>query len=412
MPRALAASAPLVLLAVAGSAGCSADAGTRSVTVLRRDSAGVAIVETPSEAWADEERWSVYPEPSLVIGLEEGDAAYLWGEIVGVTRLRDGSFAVADRQAAEIRFFDATGRFLRTAGRQGGGPGEFHYLHALWACGEGRLYTWDRRRNRVAQWDTDGRLEREFDLLEPYSDRGWGPYRALCSPRGDFLAVGWGETPTMMGRVTQSQLLEHTSPVWLLDSLAQPVAELGTFLIADRVLIVSPRGGGTTGPHPLGRVTQFAIDSQHVYVATSERLEILVYRRDGSLARILRGPPQDLRIDDALLDRYLAGGAPSSDSMILARIRQAELPLPAGLPAIAGIELDPGGNIWVKRFQLPWEHAERWGVFAADGVFLGHVDMPLRFTVHEIGDDYVLGVARDEVGVERVQVHTLRRTAP
>lgn len=98
MPRALAASASLVLLAVAGSAGCSADAGTRSVTVLRRDSAGIAIVETPSEAWADDERWSVDPEPRLVIGLEEGDAAYLWGEIVGVTRLRDGSFVVADRQ--------------------------------------------------------------------------------------------------------------------------------------------------------------------------------------------------------------------------------------------------------------------------------------------------------------------------
>src|SRR5690606_34032128 len=113
MTRALAASASLLLLAVACGAGCAADSGTRSAPVLRRDSAGVAIVETPAEAWADDERWSVDPEPRLVIGLEESDAPYLWGKIVGATRLSDGSFAVADGQAAEIRFFDATGQFLR-----------------------------------------------------------------------------------------------------------------------------------------------------------------------------------------------------------------------------------------------------------------------------------------------------------
>ena len=49
-----------------------------------------------------------------------------------------------------------------------------------------------------------------------------------------------------------------------------------------------------------------------------------------------------------------------------------------------------------------------WSVFDAQGRWLGDVTLPARFSPMDIGADYVLGVARDEDGVETVAMYTLR----
>ncbi len=51
----------------------------------------------------------------------------------------------------------------------------------------------------------------------------------------------------------------------------------------------------------------------------------------------------------------------------------------------------------------------RWTVFSRDGVWLGEVEMPARFVVMDIGEDYVAGVMRDELDVEYVHVYALRK---
>lgn len=49
----------------------------------------------------------------------------------------------------------------------------------------------------------------------------------------------------------------------------------------------------------------------------------------------------------------------------------------------------------------------RWDVFAADGFYLGRVDVPASFRIEEVGRGQALGVATDELGVERVQLYGL-----
>jgi hypothetical protein len=48
-----------------------------------------------------------------------------------------------------------------------------------------------------------------------------------------------------------------------------------------------------------------------------------------------------------------------------------------------------------------------WDVFDARGVWLGSMALPPLFTVQEIGDNYMLGVLRDEFDVEQVVVYEL-----
>ena len=67
------------------------------------------------------------------------------------------------------------------------------------------------------------------------------------------------------------------------------------------------------------------------------------------------------------------------------------------------------GHVWVEESRSPADAAStaEWSVFTADGILLGQVALPLRFVPHEIGVDYVLGVWRDALDVEHVQLFGL-----
>jgi len=412
--RRVAFAALLAVLPTASACDVPARSGP---TVIRADSAGVPVVETLEPVWTDGGAWQVDPVPELAIGLVEGDEAYLFGEIAGIVRLDDGQIAVADGQIRRIRFYDETGRYLRTRGGPGDGPGEFGSLSELWSCGPGRIYAWDRGRTRVSEWSARGELVREFALLEPSVDGpgavrepgavGRGPYRAACGPGGDFVVAGWGDL-SQLSSLTESQSYAQNAPVWVLDADAQPVLELGEYVISERVLLLRPEGaGGSSGPHPLGRFASFALEEEGIWVGTAERLEVRAYDRDGTLLRILRGPPQDLALTPELMRRFreVARDVDRAEAQLLTRIEEMGLELPPGLPAFTEMRTDPEGRLWVRRFALPWDEVECWGVFAREGEFLGHVEMPPGLRMHQVGADFVLGLSADALGVEQVRLH-------
>jgi hypothetical protein len=59
------------------------------------------------------------------IGVVSGAPEYVFGRIADVAFGVNGEIVVLDNMHSEVRVFDADGRFLRTFGRSGEGPGEF-----------------------------------------------------------------------------------------------------------------------------------------------------------------------------------------------------------------------------------------------------------------------------------------------
>ena len=54
--------------------------------------------------------------------------------------------------------FDKTGKFLKTWGTKGMGPGEFDVIHTLAFDSRGRLFVGDRQNNRIQIFDQDGKF--------------------------------------------------------------------------------------------------------------------------------------------------------------------------------------------------------------------------------------------------------------
>lgn len=69
---------------------------------------------------------------------------------------------------------------------------------------------------------------------------------------------------------------------------------------------------------------------------------------------------------------------------------------------------DRVGNLWVAEYRV-LDEPSRWQIFDPSGRWLGELTLPDGGRITEIGDDYVLGVWRDEAEVETVRLYGLRK---
>ena len=93
-------------------------------TSLVQDSAGIQIVENAEPPEGSRLPWRIGPEPTMSIGVLEGEEPYMPHHVSHAARLSDGRIAVANAGPSEVRMFDASGNHLLTWGGPGEGPGE------------------------------------------------------------------------------------------------------------------------------------------------------------------------------------------------------------------------------------------------------------------------------------------------
>jgi sugar lactone lactonase YvrE len=78
----------------------------------------------------------------------------------------NGDIFVADGHGgdtnARIVKFSSDGKFIKTWGKKGSGPGEFDTPHALAMDSKGRLFVGDRNNNRIEIFDQDGKFIEEW----------------------------------------------------------------------------------------------------------------------------------------------------------------------------------------------------------------------------------------------------------
>lgn len=109
------------------------------------------------------------PEGKLLLTLGTkgmaGESPSLFNAPADVIVAKNGDIFVADGHVGtRIAKFDKTGKFLKSWGTKGNGPGQFIQPHGLALDSQGRLFVGDRGGNggRVAIFDQDGRYITEY----------------------------------------------------------------------------------------------------------------------------------------------------------------------------------------------------------------------------------------------------------
>lgn len=394
----------LIILAIAVSRivwGPSGDSGDDAF--LTRDSGGVEILESLEPVWGDGEGWRVAGDPLVRIGRVEGDPAYLFSDVLGAVRLDDGTMVVGDFGTQEVRIFGPDGEHLRTTGGRGEGPGEFSGMSAM-GRGYGRTaWIFDFSLRRLTWLDASGEVERLTTLAaEPPMLQPVGPL-----PDGTFVFRQlWGAT--RVAEAEESGFRRDPVAYVRFDTAGALVDTLGLF--PGREIVLEDEGGRGVMSSPLfGRTSSGAIWRGGVVVGSQVSFEVELYSPEGDLRRVVRIPGRDLRLTRAEVEAYIelrAEAAPPEERVRVRRDLEA-MPVPRTRPAYGALEVDPESNLWVSAYAPYLEIPESWTVLDEGGRWLGAVPMPLGFYPWQFGDDWVLGVETDDLGVEYVALYPL-----
>jgi len=182
----------------------------------------------------------------------------------------------------------------------------------------------------------------------------------------------------------------------------------------------SPRWGHDIGGLPPALYVPFSVEmfpfafhDTTVYVGTGTTFSVRRWANSGSLLAEVRWQGALRPVSQADAERYREvmerrARPRHFDSRAWNRY-PSEVPFPEFMPTYQRLLVDTEGNLWVEQFRTPWEDQPRWWVFDTQGVWLGEVVTPKYFYIFEIGTDYLLGVRRDQLGVEHVTMLPLLR---
>ena len=360
-------------------------------SALQSDSAGVEIVHTPAPTWSPGEGWRLSSEPLLHVGVVEGAGVQEFSRILHTFWLSDGRVAAVNlSNPPEIRIFGPDGTHDRTLGGAGAGPGEFAAISFAAPRAGDSLLVHDFWNARLVLFGPQGEVLRTQPLQEIAGE-----------PSNRWILRGVFSDGTLL--VMENNLIPGATPgqVRALRTLVR-VTEAGA--VVDTVLVFpdaeySAGDTGTPFPVPFGLRSAWQLHGDRLYVAPGDAFQVDVFDEDGTLLRSLRTDRGRMSVPS---------GVAAEERERLAQRGGPDTPVADRFPAHgSGIRVDPDGRVWLEHYPVPGDSISRWGVFGADGVYLGDVEVPRRFQVMEVGRGEVLGVWMGELDVPGVRVYAV-----
>ena len=383
---------------------CQSDPDWPAAALVIRDSAGVEIVENATPSDGSRLPWRIGPEPSVEIGVSDGEEPYMLYRAYDATLLTDGRIVIANTGTQELRVFDSAGVHLATWAGAGQGPGEFTGLSQVEPWSGDSIIAWYGPRGGLSVFDAGGTHGR------------------------DFVLAGQVRTPPMQRFFPVAAARDGVILAWHGPEAADTIA----MQLRDR----NGNAVATFGPHPafdwhidgegerarlyqktFGGAPVWALWGGGVVIGHTGRYELNAFAADGTPARIVRRDHRPRAPTAAELDAYIdaevrRNRATGSEATALRRRFEA-VPVAEHVPAFSSIMTDALDHLWVEEHDSPADPlpVRVWTVFDAQGRVLGFVETPKELRIDEVGADYILGVTTSELGVERVQVWPLERAS-
>ncbi len=314
----------------------------------------------------------------------DGTGRHAIGAITHALRLGNGTIVIADNGDRHLHFFDAKGAYLRTTGREGGGPGEFRSAGWIGECARDSVFVFDRMQNRVSVFAADGRYARQFTLAS-------NPVGISCAGPGTLAAMvpaaTPGRGPRAYGTIRLGDLAgrEHTTidDVFLgeqlpLGAVLRMTAGAGMFVFGagDSAAVEVREAGGARRRMPVG---------------IGERAPTTAQR--------------DAAIDAAVMS--VSDGDRSMDARM--RTMMQRMPAVKTLPAYTGLFIDASSrSLWVLR-SVPGDGDTVLERRTFDGTLHDVVRIPREVEVFGVHDDVLMARATDaDSGMESLVLYRVR----
>lgn len=364
--------------------------------ILRVMSDGpTAWTEAAGATLAEESRFQGEDGTPAELGQPRSIAVDDWGRVY-----------VVDAKPAAIKLFAPDGRFIRTIGREGEGPGEFRV--GFVAVQGQHLVLHDPQVARTSVYDTAGVFLRSWnssccywtDIQIDREDRIYIPSMS-GSKRGDYRRgtpyVRWSLNGTALDTVWVPS--RESAKLWTISLMKGGKPErmmmTGIPFMPGLVHTLHPHGGvvyGWSGNYEVVRSTT-GMDTMRVFGRSWTPDPVTDERRTAEVESRIKQTAGNWG-EDKVREAFKLEDVPST------------------LPAFEGLRVDLSGRIWARRWAVSDTTRTSFDVFDSTGAYMGPITAPVKISPHgnqAWTTEGVVAVIEDDEG--RPTIIRLRLTA-
>ncbi|MGV3710921.1 MAG: hypothetical protein ACO1Q7_19010 [Gemmatimonas sp.] len=316
--------------------------------------------------------------PGVRIRPMAASAAGVAGEISAVAQLSSGMIVVGDNLSAQVHEYTASGRYLRSIGRKGRGPGEFNTVRWVGECAPNQIFVYDNALNRISVFTADGNFVRS--MVPPAAQ----PALVRCNTDGTIL----------LGVST---------------SVLPDLSQRGSFQVNDstgKLLYRSPELLMSDG-RPLGKQLSISLSPDGVAYGNGERDSFTFVSVRGEGARqVQAGIPGRVPTEinrAATIESWVSDAStPQERDRMRAYLTRAK-PV-AAVAAYNDIAIDPITKLVWVRTSNPGDPTTVFERRGPDGLLQGSVALPPGIDLHQVRGDVLLGKLANPVTGEQLVV--------
>lgn len=350
---------------------------------------GRVLVTNPAEGiWRDDARWEVVEE--LRIGSADGAGPELFGRLGMLAEDAGGRIWVFESVEQQFKVFDGSGRFIRTVGRRGGGPGEMQRATGIAQMPDGRLLVVDMAGARISAFDTAGRYLAGHPIT--------GGFTLIPWPGGvDRSGFFYNAVPRIVDSEFTVALVRYDSVLTPLDTLFPPQWESQEYF-------EHRRGDSFTRaavPYTSSLNWQLTKDGDFWSLLTGP-YELVRQNGSGDTLRTVTKPFTPVAVSSEEKDSAVARLKWFSDEGgTVDRGR-----IPDTKPAALGFLVAEDGHLWVSATTADTSDVNRvFEIFDPDGRYLGGLRLPFPMLPRPlplVRGDRLIAVTEDADGVPYV----------
>jgi hypothetical protein len=324
----------------------------------------VTIVKNPKNPLSETPVLEVKEDLSL--GGPEAEGEYAFGRILTFAVDDEGAICVLDQKDSHIKVFDAFGRYVRTIGRKGQGPGELLMPMTLSlnrTTGELAVHQLSRR---MSYFKTDGTFLRQQSLKDTMALRG------LVDSRGNIYVID-----LVHGDHDSSYVIKKLSPdAAMISILAQSPAP------------------GTDRPNPFMAIPSFLLDqSDNLVYGYPETYEVqFMAPSDGKVFKMIVREYDPAPITESEKKDRLAAVPPGSGTVYEFSKYHS---------AYEGFFMSDLGHLLVRTWEKTDDGKDINDIFDAEGRFLGRISLK-SYGIAILKDKYY-ALEQDEDGYQYVK---------
>jgi hypothetical protein len=302
----------------------------------------------------------------LSIGVEDGDENYILNRPHEIEVAANGSIFILDWGDINIKLYNKNGKFIRTIGRKGMGPGEFNQppLH-FDLSNNGEIYLTDSRNKRIMIFDTSGTYISGFNIYN-------GLLSNLKIVNNDRIFISKSFYENEIRRLS----------IYKYSKEGKELINFGLFKLHQPIITKQNENSSTMVGSPRAPNTVWTVSQNgFLYTGYGEPYQISVFDLDGNIVHKF--------------------GRDHKPVPITYRLER-----PKGMPTHKSAftrhwTFDQDGNLWIEIYTVDEIEDHAYDIFSPDGIYLKQIT--LKHRIYEMKDDYIYSIVRNEDDVPMVK---------